>query len=71
MSFAPFGVDALHGGAILGVGTTSKYVTAQANTSGAFILAITDTAKTLFYPCVVNGKFAPIVGPQLTTANYD
>jgi hypothetical protein len=60
------------GGAILGVDTTSKAVLAQTNSSGAFILAITDTSKTGFYP-VASGfnQFPAFVGAQLVSANYD
>ena len=57
------------GGTVLGVETTSKAVFAQTNTSGAFVLAITDTAKTGFYPAASLNTTAT-VGAQLTTASY-
>lgn len=57
------------GGAILSVGTTSKSLQAQPNTSGAFVLAITDTAKTGFYvAAAIAGR--PFVSAQMVSANY-
>ena len=60
---------AASGGAVFGVETTSKAVFVQTNSSGAFVLAITDTAKTGFYPvaCI---NVVPTVGAQLTSASY-
>lgn len=57
-------------GAILGVGTTSKAVDVVTNAAGLFGLAITDTAKTGFYPCVILPNGSVQVGAQLTTASY-
>lgn len=57
-------------GTILGVGTTSKAVSVITNASGLFELAITDTAKTGFYPVAVLRNGAIQVGAQLTTASY-
>ncbi len=57
------------GGAILGVGTTSKQVLAQTDSAGAFVLRIIDSAKTGFYPVGSLGVTA-FVGAQLTTASY-
>jgi hypothetical protein len=58
------------GGTVIGVGTTSKMVRAQTNASGAFVLAITDTAKTAFYPCASFANLVAVVGAQLATASY-
>ena len=58
------------GGTVLGALTTSKAIRAQTNASGAFVLAITDTAKTAFYPVAAFGDRAITVGAQLTTASY-
>jgi hypothetical protein len=57
-------------GAILDVGTTSKSLTVVTNAAGLFELAITDTAKTGFYPVAVLPNGAVQVGAQLTTASY-
>lgn len=57
-------------GTILGVLTTSKALGVTTNASGLFVLAITDTAKTLFYPCASIPSGATQVGAQLTTASY-
>ncbi len=58
------------GGTVLGALTTSKAIRAQTNASGTFVLAITDTAKTGFYPVGALGDRAAVVGAQLTTASY-
>lgn len=56
-------------GAILGALTTSKAVRAQTNAAGLFTLAITDTAKTGFFPCAyVLPGFPAQVGAQLTSS---
>lgn len=57
------------GGVVLGVLTAAKALLVQTNASGQFILAITDTAKTLFYP-VAQYAGATVVGAQLTAASY-
>ena len=57
-------------GTILGVGTTSKSVSVITNASGLFELAITDSAKTGYYPVAVLRNGAIQVGAQLTTASY-
>ena len=59
------------GGTIIGTLTTSKAIRVQTNSSGAFILAITDTAKTGFYPVAYYSPYGQAtVGTQLTTASY-
>lgn len=59
------------GGVILGALTASKAIAAQTNASGAFVLAITDTAKTGFYPAAYFGVYNnATVGAQLTSASY-
>lgn len=58
-------------GNILDALVASKMVIAQTNASGLFELAITDTAKTGFYPCAqLLAGFAVQVGAQLTSASY-
>ena len=57
-------------GTILGILTASKALGVTTNASGLFVLAITDTAKTLFYPCASSPSGAIQVGAQLTTASY-
>lgn len=58
-------------GAVLDVGTTSKSVRVQTNAAGLMVLAITDTAKTAFWPVAFSGLgFAPTVGAQLTAGSY-
>lgn len=51
--------------------TASKAIRVQANAAGLFGLAITDTAKTGFFP-VAQNPFSGLVtvGAQLTTASY-
>lgn len=51
--------------------TAKKAKNVQTDITGKYILAITDTAKTHFYPCaILDNTGLPFVGPQLTTANY-
>jgi len=58
-------------GTILGVLTTSKALRVATNAAGLFTLAITDTAKTGFYPCAFPVPGFPVqVGTQLVTGNY-
>jgi hypothetical protein len=58
-------------GTVIGVLTSSKAVRVQTNAAGVFVLAITDTAKTGFYPVAnSNVSGATFVGAQLTTASY-
>lgn len=61
---------AASGGTVLAINTAAKALTVQTNASGQFILAITDTAKTGFYPVALRGFGAPTVGQQLTSASY-
>ena len=58
-------------GTILGALTASKAIRAITNAAGLFVLVITDTAKTGFYPVasLIDGLPAQ-VGAQLTTASY-
>jgi hypothetical protein len=58
-------------GVVLSAMVASKAIRVQTLATGAFVLAITDTAKTLFYPVASLGGRASIVGGQLTTASYD
>lgn len=60
---------AASGGTVLDVLVAAKYLKVQTNATGAFILAITDTAKTAFYPVGSRGSNI-VVGAQLTTASY-
>ena len=65
------GVAAGASGAIIGTYTASKAIKAQTNASGRFILAITDSSKTTFYPCAQLSHAQKIqVGTRLTAANY-
>lgn len=57
-------------GTILGVLTTAKALRVITNAAGLFVLVITDSAKTGFYPCAVAPSGAVQVGAQLTTASY-
>lgn len=57
------------GGTVLSTLVAKKAFLVQTNASGAFVLEITDTAKTHFYPvATLNG--AVIVGAQLQTSDY-
>jgi hypothetical protein len=65
------GIAALAGGGtVLGALTTSKAVEVVTNANGQFVLDITDTAKTGFYPCVVLGGRSVQVGAPLTAGSY-
>jgi hypothetical protein len=58
-------------GAVIGTLTSKKALRVQTLATGIFILEITDTAKTAFYPCAVipaNGRMS--VGTVLATASY-
>ena len=58
-------------GIVWSIQTAAKALRVQANASGLFKLAITDTGKTAFYPCAVNLMTGlVVVGTQLVTANY-
>lgn len=57
------------GGADLGTLTTKKALRVQTDATGKYVLSITDTAKTGFYPCVNFGSKL-IVGAVLVTGNY-
>lgn len=58
-------------GIVWSIATASKAIRVQTNAAGLFVLAITDTAKTGFYPVgqlADSGQAA--IGAQLTTASY-
>lgn len=60
-------------GTILGVLTTSKALECLTNAAGLLAIAITDTAKTGFYPAVNIGAASGAgvtVGAQMAAANY-
>ena len=58
-------------GTVVGTSTAKKALTIQTLATGAFILEITDTAKTTFYPCaVLPSTGQSIVGTQLATGDY-
>lgn len=58
-------------GIVWSIQTAAKALRVQANAAGLFKLAITDTAKTAFYPCALNlATGYVVVGTQLITANY-
>jgi len=56
-------------GSIFGTLTTSKCAVAQTTAAGVFILDITDTSKTTFYPCAQLLGITT-VGAQLTAGSY-
>lgn len=57
------------GGTVLAALTAKKALRVQSKADGTFVLEITDTAKTGFYPAAsIGGK--TVVGAQLVTANY-
>lgn len=60
---------ATSGGVIIATNVAKKSFSIQTNASGIFILEITDTAKTHFYPVAALGG-AVTVGAPLTTGNY-
>jgi hypothetical protein len=58
-------------GAVIGTDTSKKALRIQTLATGVFILEITDSAKTQFYPCaVMTSTGATVVGTQLETADY-
>jgi hypothetical protein len=58
-------------GADVGTLTTKKALRAQTLATGVYILSITDSAKTGFYPCAsLPSTGATKVGAQLITGNY-
>lgn len=51
--------------------TSKKALRVQTLATGVYILSITDTSKTAFYPCAVLGSTSKAkVGTQLITGNY-
>lgn len=58
-------------GEIADTQVTKKRFRVQTNASGLFTLQVTDTAKTLYYPCAeIPGVGRTVVGARLTTASY-
>lgn len=58
-------------GLVWSVALASKAIRVQTNAAGLFVLAITDTAKTGFFPVAQNfNSGEAVVGAQLTTASY-
>jgi hypothetical protein len=58
-------------GTDIGILTAKKALEVQTLADGSYILEITDTAKTGFYPCaVIPVTGQPIIGTQLVTADY-
>lgn len=58
-------------GTDIGVLTTKKANRVLTDATGKYILSITDTSKTTFYPCCsIPGSGKTIVGAQLTTGSY-
>lgn len=64
------GVAAGASGTVLQTLVTGKAVRMLTNATGAAVLAITDTGKTLYFPCVSIGGLKTVVGAQLITGNY-
>ena len=58
-------------GHTLSIMTAAKALRVQTDATGKYILSITDTAKTTFYPCAVLAMNGITVGAQLTAASYD
>jgi hypothetical protein len=58
-------------GAVIGTYTAKKALRVQTLADGSFVLEITDTAKTGFYPVAIQpASGQAIVGDQLVTADY-
>lgn len=58
-------------GAVVGTYTAKKALRVQTLATGVFILEITDTAKTAFYPCAtLPTTGATVVGTVLATGDY-
>lgn len=65
------GIAAGASGIVLIVYVTAKALRVQTNASGVFILAVTDSSKTHYYPCAVLGRTSKaIVGTILADASY-
>jgi hypothetical protein len=54
----------------MGTLTAKKALIVQTKANGTYILEITDTGKTGFYPCVQIGGKKPTIGAQLVAGNY-
>jgi hypothetical protein len=64
-------VGAGSAGADLGAVTTKKALRVATDATGKYVLSITDTGKTGFYPCcTIPGTNKAAVGSQLVTGNY-
>ena len=57
-------------GSVAATVETKKQLAVACTNTGAFSIAITDTAKTGFYLVVTLGNGEQAVSPQLTTADY-
>lgn len=57
-------------GTDLGALTAKKALIVMTNADGTYVLEITDTAKTGFYPCGVPLGHDVVVGTQLVTGDY-
>lgn len=58
-------------GAIIGTDTAKKALRVQTLATGIFILQITDTSKTAFYPAAaLPGTGATVVGAQMASGDY-
>jgi hypothetical protein len=58
-------------GLVIATPTAKKALTVRTLANGTFVLSITDTAKTQFYPvAIVPATGQPIVGTRILTANY-
>jgi hypothetical protein len=70
-STASGAVQAGTSGTDLGALTVKKALRSITDATGKYILSITDTVKTLFFPCcTISGTGKIFVGAQLITANY-
>lgn len=61
---------ATSGGVVLVAMTAAKALRVQTTTAGKFILAITDSSKTAFYPCAFFAGRSVVVGTVLATSDY-
>ena len=57
-------------GALLGALTASLVYSAITDENGILIVAVLDTAKTLYYPCASIGAGPVSVGAQLVSGSY-
>ncbi len=57
-------------GTVLSTYQTKASFRVQTNASGAFILSITDSAKTTYFPCAQTPAGNTVVGTRLVAGNY-